>query len=133
MTLACRADYTEALGMQLLRKSDNSEYRYTLAFVGYGMWLPGLLCLLTSRSAANNSAMLGRERTLQDMQLMSCVLLPELSAYCAGPEQDNLVIELTYNWGDNKYTLGDGYGQVAIQTTDGALLASTQNPDRPRD
>ena len=32
------------------------------------------------------------------------------------------MIELTYNWGDNKYTLGDGYGQVAIQTTDGALL-----------
>ncbi|MCB5225964.1 lactoylglutathione lyase [Alishewanella sp. 16-MA] len=30
------AFYTEVLGMRLLRQSENSEYRYTLAFVGYG-------------------------------------------------------------------------------------------------
>jgi lactoylglutathione lyase len=30
------AFYTEMMGMSLLRKSDNPEYRYTLAFVGYG-------------------------------------------------------------------------------------------------
>ena len=30
------AFYTELLGMRLLRRSDNSQYRYTLAFVGYG-------------------------------------------------------------------------------------------------
>jgi lactoylglutathione lyase len=30
------AFYTEHLGMQLLRKSDNPQYRYTLAFIGYG-------------------------------------------------------------------------------------------------
>ena len=28
--------YTQVLGMKLLRTSDNPEYRYTLAFVGYG-------------------------------------------------------------------------------------------------
>lgn len=28
--------YTEVLGMRLLRQSDNQEYKYTLAFVGYG-------------------------------------------------------------------------------------------------
>jgi lactoylglutathione lyase len=28
--------YTEVLGMKLLRTSDNPEYQYTLAFVGYG-------------------------------------------------------------------------------------------------
>lgn len=28
--------YTQVLGMTLLRQSDNPEYRYTLAFVGYG-------------------------------------------------------------------------------------------------
>lgn len=28
--------YTQVLGMKLLRKSDNPEYQYTLAFVGYG-------------------------------------------------------------------------------------------------
>ncbi|MBC3766818.1 lactoylglutathione lyase [Neptunicella marina] len=28
--------YTQIMGMKLLRQSDNEEYRYTLAFVGYG-------------------------------------------------------------------------------------------------
>lgn len=28
--------YTRVLGMKLLRKSENNEYKYTLAFVGYG-------------------------------------------------------------------------------------------------
>ena len=28
--------YTTVLGMQLLRKSENPEYKYTLAFVGFG-------------------------------------------------------------------------------------------------
>ena len=28
--------YTQVLGMQLLRKTENPEYKYTLAFVGYG-------------------------------------------------------------------------------------------------
>ncbi|RUO25929.1 lactoylglutathione lyase [Aliidiomarina minuta] len=28
--------YTQVLGMRLLRRSDNEEYKYTLAFVGYG-------------------------------------------------------------------------------------------------
>lgn len=28
--------YTEVLGMKLLRTSDNPEYKYTLAFLGYG-------------------------------------------------------------------------------------------------
>ncbi|MCE0492970.1 lactoylglutathione lyase [Vibrio salinus] len=27
--------YTDVMGMKLLRKSDNSEYKYTLAFLGY--------------------------------------------------------------------------------------------------
>ncbi len=28
--------YTKVLGMKLLRQSDNEEYKYSLAFVGYG-------------------------------------------------------------------------------------------------
>ena len=28
--------YTSILGMKLLRQSENTEYKYTLAFVGYG-------------------------------------------------------------------------------------------------
>lgn len=28
--------YTQIMGMKLLRQSDNTEYQYTLAFVGYG-------------------------------------------------------------------------------------------------
>ncbi len=30
------AFYTEILGMKLLRQSENQEYKYTLAFIGYG-------------------------------------------------------------------------------------------------
>jgi len=33
--------YTRVLGMQLLRTSDNPEYKYTLAFLGYGGGNPG--------------------------------------------------------------------------------------------
>ena len=28
--------YTHVLGMQLLRKTENPDYKYTLAFVGFG-------------------------------------------------------------------------------------------------
>jgi lactoylglutathione lyase len=28
--------YTQILGMQVLRTSENTEYKYTLAFIGYG-------------------------------------------------------------------------------------------------
>tara|TARA_Y100001963_G_C6771025_1_gene444856 strand:+ start:1460 stop:1840 length:381 start_codon:yes stop_codon:yes gene_type:complete len=28
--------YTDLMGMKLLRQADNEEYKYTLAFVGYG-------------------------------------------------------------------------------------------------
>ena len=35
------AFYTEVLGMQLLRTSENPEYKYSLAFVGYGGGNPG--------------------------------------------------------------------------------------------
>ena len=32
-----------------------------------------------------------------------------------GDESDNTVIELTYNWGVDRYELGGGYGHVAFQ------------------
>lgn len=41
------AFYTQALGMQLLRKRDNEQYRYTLAFVGYGDESEGAVLELT--------------------------------------------------------------------------------------
>ena len=62
--------YTEVLGMKLLRTSENAEYKYTLAFVGYG------------------------------------------------DESDNAVIELTYNWGVDKYDLGTAYGHIALGVDD---------------
>jgi len=62
--------YTQVLDMKLLRRSENSEYKYTLAFIGYG------------------------------------------------DETDTTVLELTYNWGDNKYDLGTAYGHIAIETDD---------------
>jgi len=64
------AFYTEVLGMQLLRRKDYPEGKFTLAFVGYG------------------------------------------------DEQDNTVIELTYNWGVDKYDIGTGYGHIAIEVDD---------------
>ncbi|VEE64486.1 Lactoylglutathione lyase [Shewanella putrefaciens] len=65
------AFYTQVLGMKLLRTSENPEYKYSLAFVGYG-----------------------EESTGQ------------------------AVIELTYNWGTEKYDLGTGFGHIAIGDED---------------
>jgi len=62
--------YTNVLGMQLLRKTDRPEQKYTLAFVGYG------------------------------------------------DEQTHAVLELTYNYGVDRYDLGTAYGHVAIQVPD---------------
>lgn len=39
--------YTNVLGMKLLRKSDNEEYKYTLAFIGYGDESEGTVLELT--------------------------------------------------------------------------------------
>jgi lactoylglutathione lyase len=33
-------------------------------------------------------------------------------------EQDGAVIELTYNWGKDRYDLGTGFGHVAIEVDD---------------
>ena len=35
-----------------------------------------------------------------------------------GPEADHTVIELTYNYGRTSYTLGDGFGHIALGTED---------------
>ncbi|SAK53448.1 lactoylglutathione lyase [Caballeronia catudaia] len=64
--------YTRVLGMKVLRQSENPEYKYTLAFVGYG------------------------------------------------PESENSVLELTYNWGTEKYDLGTAYGHIALEVDDAA-------------
>ena len=35
-----------------------------------------------------------------------------------GDESENAVLELTYNWGKEDYTLGDAYGHIAIGVDD---------------
>ena len=60
------AFYTEIMQMKLLRRSDNADYKYTLAFLGYG------------------------------------------------EEATHTVLELTYNWGENKYDHGNAFGHLAI-------------------
>ena len=35
-----------------------------------------------------------------------------------GNEEDNTVLELTYNWGVDAYELGSGYGHIAIEVPD---------------
>ncbi len=62
--------YTQVLGMQLLRRKDYPDGKFTLAFVGYG------------------------------------------------PESEQAVIELTYNWGVDHYDLGTGFGHIAIEVDD---------------
>lgn len=66
------AFYTKVLGMTLIRTSENPEYKYTLAFLGYE----------------------------------------------ANPAQAEL--ELTYNWGVDKYELGTAYGHIAIEVENAA-------------
>lgn len=39
--------YTEIMGMQLLRQNENKEYKYTLAFLGYGDESEGAVIELT--------------------------------------------------------------------------------------
>ncbi|HEY1845104.1 MAG TPA: lactoylglutathione lyase [Buttiauxella sp.] len=64
--------YTNVLGMSLLRTSENPEYKYSLAFVGYG------------------------------------------------PETEEAVIELTYNWDVKSYDLGNAYGHIALSVDNAA-------------
>lgn len=59
--------YTRVLGMELLRRKDYPDGKFTLAFVGYDA------------------------------------------------EDKAAVLELTYNWGTDKYDLGNGYGHIAIE------------------
>lgn len=68
--------YTRILGMKVLRQSENTEYKYTLAFVGYG------------------------------------------------DESENSVLELTYNWGVDKYDLGSAYGHIALEVDDAAVACN---------
>lgn len=35
-----------------------------------------------------------------------------------GKEADSAVIELTYNWGEDKYDLGNGFGHIALEVDD---------------
>jgi lactoylglutathione lyase len=35
-----------------------------------------------------------------------------------GPETEHAVIELTYNWGTDRYDLGNGFGHVALEVDD---------------
>ncbi len=35
-----------------------------------------------------------------------------------GSEEQNTVLELTYNWGVDSYDIGSGYGHIAIQVPD---------------
>ena len=37
-----------------------------------------------------------------------------------GPETDEAVIELTYNWGVDSYELGTAYGHIALEVDNAA-------------
>ena len=63
--------YTQVLGMTLLRQSENPQYQYSLAFLGFDGGPPG-----------------------------------------------QAEIELTYNWGVDRYELGTAYGHIALGVPD---------------
>ena len=64
--------YTDVLGMNVIRRTDRPEQKYTLAFVGYG------------------------------------------------DEGRGAVLELTYNYGVDRYDMGSGFGHIAIEVDDAA-------------
>ena len=68
--------YTEVLGMDVIRRRDYPDGKFTLAFVGYG------------------------------------------------PESEQAVIELTYNYGVDRYDLGSGYGHVALEVDNAAVACA---------
>jgi lactoylglutathione lyase len=37
-----------------------------------------------------------------------------------GPESEHAVIELTYNWGTDRYDLGNAFGHIALEVEDAA-------------
>lgn len=56
------------------------------------------------------------------MQLLSQKEFPEgrftLVFVGYGPESEQAVIELTYNWDTDDYTMGDAFGHIAIEVDD---------------
>ncbi|HKU98702.1 MAG TPA: lactoylglutathione lyase [Vineibacter sp.] len=61
---------------------------------------------------------------VMDMTLLRTTDRPEQKYSLAfvgyGPESEQAVIELTYNYGVDKYDLGGGYGHIAIEVPDAA-------------
>jgi len=41
-----------------------------------------------------------------------------------GPESEQAVIELTYNYGVDRYDLGSGYGHIALEVDDAAAACA---------
>lgn len=41
-----------------------------------------------------------------------------------GPESEQAAIELTYNWGTDRYEIGSGYGHIALEVDD--VYAATE-------
>jgi len=76
--------YTGVFGMKLLRKSDNPEYKFTLAFVGFG------------------------------------------------DEASGAVLELTYNYGVDKYEMGTAFGHVAIAVDSAAAACDAVRALTPK-
>ena len=59
---------------------------------------------------------------LLGMQLIKQLDFPDgeftLAFVGYGPEEENTVIELTYNYGQSDYDIGNAYGHIALETSD---------------
>ncbi|KAH9762478.1 putative lactoylglutathione lyase [Citrus sinensis] len=121
--------YTECLGMKLLRKRDIPEEKYTNAFLGYGPEDSHFVIELTYNYGVDKYDIgtgFGHFGIAVDdafgMELLRKRDNPEYKYTIAmmgyGPEDKNVVLELTYNYGVTDYDKGNAYAQIAIGTDD---------------
>ena len=78
--------------------------------------------LHTMLRVANLDKSIGFYTDVLGMQLLRQKEYPEgeftLAFLGYGPERNNTVLELTYNWGTDHYEMGDGFGHLAIEVDD---------------
>ena len=78
--------------------------------------------LHTMLRVGNLERSIGFYTTVLGMKLLRQKDYPEgkftLAFVGYGPEAENSVIELTYNWDTDQYELGNGYGHIALEVDD---------------
>ncbi|KAH9749545.1 Lactoylglutathione lyase GLX1 [Citrus sinensis] len=121
--------YTECFGMELLRKRDVPEEKYSNAFLGFGPEQSYFVVELTYNYGVTSYDIgtgfghlaIATEDAL-GMKLLRTIDSPELKCALAmlgyAEEDQTTVLELAYSYAVTEYTKGNAYAQVAISTDD---------------